>query len=174
MRVAVSIRLLLVLGIISLVLFGCKSIKTSTTKTISTATDTVRIKEVIYVKDSSHTTAPVNTHIELPNPCDSMGKLLRYYQTIKVGDDSITVDTRSGKLVFNTNKSGTNSRQLSNNSSKDINQKTTRENQSTTVDKEVIVQTKYPWWLVVYAVLMTIVAAVLAYAFFSTLFIRLK
>lgn len=174
MRVSVSIRLLFVVGIISLLLFGCKSTKTNTTKTVSTATDTVRIKEVIYVKDSSHTTPPINTHIELPNPCDSLGQLLKYYQTIKVGNDSITVDTRSGKLVINTNKQGTNSRQLSNNSSKDINQKTSRENQSATVDKEVIVQTKYPWWLVVYAIVMTIVAAVLAYAFFSTLFIRLK
>lgn len=174
MRVSVSIRLLFVLGIISLVLFGCKSTKTSSTKTVSTATDTLRIKEVIYVKDSSHTTAPVNTHIELPNPCDSLGQLLNYYQAIKVGNDSITVDTRSGKLVVKANKSGTNSRQLSNNSSNDINQKTTRAHQSTTVDKEVIVQTKYPWWLVVYAIVVTLFSLFMTYLFFSTLFIKLK
>ena len=172
MRVAIAIWLTLVLGIISLVLFGCKTSQTNTTKTVSTAIDTVRIKEVIYVKDSSHTTAAVNTNIQLPNPCDSLGRLVAYYQRVKVGNNIITVDTRSGGLVINANDSGSNNRQLTQFSSKDSGNKSTQTNHFVETDKKVVVKTVWPWWLIAYAILITLVAGVMSYAFFNTIFIK--
>jgi hypothetical protein len=165
-------RVKIVLVIISLVLFGCKTSQTSTTKSLSTATDTVRIKEVIYVKDSSHTTAPVNTSIELPSPCDSLGRLVAYYQRVKVGNNTITVDTRSGGLVINANDSGSNNRQLSQFISKDSGIASTRNNHLIESNQKVIIKTIWPWWLIAYAILITLVAGVMSYAFFNLIFIK--
>lgn len=174
MRVAIVLRLAFVFGIICLVLFGCKTTKVSTTKTVSTATDTVRIKEVIYVKDSSHTTAPVNANIQLGNPCDSMGRLLKYYQSIKVGNDSVTIDTRSGSLVVSANKEAS----ISNNNirfqAKDSNSISNNNLTNTIIEKQVIVETKCPWWLVVYAIVVTLFSLFMTYLFFSTLFTKIR
>lgn len=153
--------------------FGCKtSTQTNTTKTVSTATDTVRITQVVYIKDSTNTTMPVNTHIELINPCDSLGKLVKYFQSIKLGNDSITIDTRGNSINVKFNKATVINSENTLVNNTDSNAKSTQNNLQTTSNSEVIVKTKYPWWLVIYAVAITLVAAVSSYLFLSTFFIK--
>jgi hypothetical protein len=89
-----------------------------------------------------------------------------------VGNNIITIDTRSGGLVINANDSGSNNRQLTQFSSKDSGNKSTQTNHFVETDKKVVVKTVWPWWLIAYAILITLVAGVMSYAFFNTIFIK--
>ena len=173
MRLTIALRVAFILTIIAMAIFGCKtSTQNNTTKSVSAANDTVRIKQVIYIKDSTNTTTPVNTTIELINPCDSLGKLVKYFQSIKLGNDSITIDTRGNSINVKFNKAAVinSANTLLNNT--DSNAKSTQNNLQTTSNSEVIVKTKYPWWLVVYSVVITLVAAVMSYGFFKLILIK--
>jgi hypothetical protein len=99
MKAAIIFRILFMLSIIVLALFGCSKKVTSTTevKHEASAEKTAVVEKAVIEKETEKTPA-TDIIITQPNPCDSSGKLKVIYIEVGSGNNKSVLDTRDGKL----------------------------------------------------------------------------
>lgn len=72
------------------ILFGCKSIKTQSEKSIQ--------KDSIFVFKTIEKFTEVKDTILIDNPCDSNGILLPFRERIKAGQGEVSISSNKGKI----------------------------------------------------------------------------